>query len=161
VRAKRDQYLRTLGQDWLADPKRRRLLEALAEVREPECTAVISTLRFGETWAAIHLGLKSLETLHYWLPVYNPELKTYAPGRLLLREIINHAADREGIRAIDRGVGESEAKHDFPSRKRLYSSGDWHLTNAASFAFRATRTAHRLLGPLIGRLSPSNQTSST
>ncbi len=137
---KRRQYLETGQGDWLGLRKRASLLKILSQTRKPDCAGVVSTLRFGDTWAAIHFGLKGGKTLHYWIPVYNPELSAYSPGRLLLRQIALHAADL-GLSVIDRGVGESRAKGDFPSAQRLYFSGVWRRPVPAALAYSAIQSA--------------------
>jgi CelD/BcsL family acetyltransferase involved in cellulose biosynthesis len=126
--------------DWLAVPGRTKLLETLAAMREPDCSPMVSTLMFGDTWAAIHFGLRSGRTLHYWFPVYNPELMSYAPGRLLLHHVIMNAATAN-IDVIDRGEGESQAKRDFPSERHMFYAGVWHRPGVRSFIYRAFKSA--------------------
>jgi CelD/BcsL family acetyltransferase involved in cellulose biosynthesis len=143
---KRAQYLRTGKGDWLAAPGRGGLLRELAQARgAPDCRAQMSVLHFGDTWAAMHFGLRSRETLHYWIPVYNPALNAYAPGRLLLREIIRQGP-AAGITLIDRGVGESAAKRDFASLPRTYLSGVWYRPTPAGLAYRFWQSARWRLG---------------
>lgn len=137
---KRAQYLRTGKGDWLASPERGGLLQDLARVREDDCRGCLSALYFGNTWAAMHFGLISRQTLHYWIPVYNPALNSYAPGRLLLREIIRNGP-AAGITLIDRGIGESMAKQDFPSLRRTYLSGVWYRNTAAGWTYRLLQSA--------------------
>jgi CelD/BcsL family acetyltransferase involved in cellulose biosynthesis len=146
---KRAQYLRTGKGDWMAPPGRTKLLEILSHVREPDCSPIVSTLAFGDTWAAIHFGLKAGRTLHYWFPVYNPALASYAPGRLLLHHIISNAA-QGGIDVIDRGTGESQAKRDFPSERHTFYSGVWYRPGLHSLIYRAYQSlAWRL--PKLGK----------
>ena len=132
---KRDQYLRTGKGDWLARPGRTRLLQELARTNAPDCSGQLSVLSFGDSWAAMHFGLRSRRTLHYWFPVYNPALNSYAPGRLLLHAIIHHA-EAAGLTVIDRGIGESAAKRDFVSTPRQYFSGVWHRPSAGGLSYR-------------------------
>lgn len=136
---KRAQYLRTGKEDLLARPERMAFLTNLVQANADDCQSYLSTLYFGDTWAAMHFGLRSGKTLHYWFPVYNPELNSFAPGRLLLREIIRHAA-AEGIEVIDRGEGETAAKRDFPSEERIYYSDAWHRNNPLAWMYRAQQS---------------------
>jgi CelD/BcsL family acetyltransferase involved in cellulose biosynthesis len=148
LRHKRAQYLRTGKGDWLAPRGRQALIETLAQSNAEDCRGTLSTLWFGETWAAMHFGLRSLSTLHYWFPVYNPELSQFAPGRLLLRNIILSAA-ANGITVIDRGLGESQAKQDFPSDRQLFYSGAWHRPGLRSLTYRALQSVRwRVMDPL-------------
>ncbi len=160
---KRAQYLRTGKGDWLASTSRRSLMALLAASREEDCSGTLSTLWFGDTWAAMHFGLRSSRTLHYWFPVYNPELAQFAPGRLLLRNIILHAAENS-VAVIDRGLGESQAKNDFPSVSQTFYSGAWHRPGLRSFAYRAYQsTRWRVAGPLsrwLGRQTPVKEQTS-
>jgi len=125
IAAKRNQYRRTGAADpfdqW---PEASALLQALAGRREPECSGIMSTLHAGSTWVASHFGLRCGATLHYWLPVYNPALGKYAPGRLLLAAIIDHAEEL-GLRRIDRGEGDTPAKRDFATGEQLFWRGLW------------------------------------
>jgi CelD/BcsL family acetyltransferase involved in cellulose biosynthesis len=136
---KRRQYRETGRGDWR--PRQMQLLNILRNANSPDCMGTISTLQFGDSWAAIHFGLKSRRTLHYWIPVYNPLLSAYAPGRLLLRQIILHA-DETGLSVIDRGVGDSHAKRDFPSAQRSYGLGVWQRPGPAALTYRALHSAH-------------------
>jgi CelD/BcsL family acetyltransferase involved in cellulose biosynthesis len=140
IAEKRAQYLRTKNMDWLEATGRTTLLETLAHLRDADCSPVVSTLMFGDQWAAIHFGLRSNKTLHYWFPVYNPELASYAPGRLLLHHVILHA-QAAGLELIDRGEGESQAKRDFPSERHLFYSGVWSRPGARGFLYRAYQSA--------------------
>lgn len=106
------QYERTQVGSPLASAPNQALLRHLLTAEAPECAARLSTLHCGERLVAAHLGLRSGPVLHYWFPVYDPEFKAYAPGRILLREVLQ-AAFAEGVRCIDRGEGDSAAKRDF------------------------------------------------
>ena len=152
IAAKRAQYMRTKSLDWLGYNDRTRLLEALIAQNDTDCQPIISTLHFGDHWVATHLGLRAGQTLHYWLPVYNPEMRSFAAGRLLLQQIITHA-EHEGVTAIDRGAGESEAKLDFPSSRKVYTSGTWFLRTPQAFAFRAWRSLTLRLEKMARRRS--------
>jgi len=136
LKAKSEQYVRTGKPDLLAFPERKQLLRTLASANEPDCRAIVSRLSFGGVWAALHFGLVSHQTLHYWFPVYNPAFTSFAPGRLLLREVVL-AAQRVGISFIERGEGESKAKLDFPSEQRRYSSGTWWRPGLTGLLYRA------------------------
>jgi len=136
LKAKSDQYVRTGKPDLLAFPERRHLLRTLASANDADCRSVVSKLSFGGVWAALHFGLVSRQTLHYWFPVYNPAFTSFAPGRLLLREVIL-AARQIGVSFIERGEGESKAKLDFPSEQRRYYSGTWWRPSLMGLLYRA------------------------
>ena len=116
---KRSQYQRTHVRDVLSEERARAILRALCRTQDPQCEGILSTLHAGDTWVASHFGLRSGSTLHYWFPVYNPALKTFAPGRLLLKQIIL-SAQHNCLERIDRGGGDSPAKRDFATSQHFF-----------------------------------------
>jgi CelD/BcsL family acetyltransferase involved in cellulose biosynthesis len=135
IAAKRAQYQRTAVTDPMAAEATRRFLEHLSTVEVPSCRAVLSTLHAGETWVASHFGLMYRRVLHYWFPVYNPELKSFAPGRLLVAAIVR-SAEKHGIDCIDRGAGDSSAKRDFATEQHSFVRGLWHRPSISSLIYR-------------------------
>ena len=135
IRCKRQQYLRTGRSDWLAVPWKRALMERLAESSSERCRGIVSTLHAGPTWVASHFGLRHDSLLHYWFPVYNPELSRYSPGRILLKAIVN-AAPGAGIDTIDRGSGDSQAKREFANATHTFYRGAWYTPGVRSTAYR-------------------------
>lgn len=124
IRFKRDQYTRTGVNDVFMERWKENLLRQLVSAKHESCEAVISTLYVGDKWMASHFGLRHQHTLHYWFPVYNPEFKSYSPGRLLLAEIIN-AAEANGIKLIDRGAGDSAFKRELANEDQEFYRGVW------------------------------------
>jgi CelD/BcsL family acetyltransferase involved in cellulose biosynthesis len=138
---KRDQYARTAVEDALLEPWKTRLLEVLAETRREDCSGMLCTLHAGDTWVASHFGLRNrLGVLQYWFPVYNAELKRYAPGRLLLKSIIDRAAEL-GIRTIDRGAGDSPAKRDLANDSHVFYRGEWQRKGPLALVARGALAA--------------------
>ncbi|HXV24505.1 MAG TPA: GNAT family N-acetyltransferase [Alphaproteobacteria bacterium] len=119
---KREQYRRTGVADALRVAWKRDLLRRLAALQSADCAGVLSVLEAGGQLLAAHFGLRSGAVLHYWFPVYAPELAPFAPGRLLLAGMIDAAAD-EGIRRIERGTGTGPAKRDFANAEVTYGRG--------------------------------------
>ncbi len=136
---KNAQYERTGRGGWLSAKGRTELLQLLSSSQETNCAGVVSTLHFGNTLAAIHFGVKSRSMLHFWFPVYNPELSSVAPGRLLLRQVILQASEH-GLSSIDRGVGETKAKSDFPSQRHVYQLGVWHRSNISAAIWKSKQS---------------------
>ncbi len=83
IERKSQQYIKTGKDDWLAVRWKQKLLEVLAASKEETCQGVMSTLHAGDTWVASHFGLRCCGVLHYWFPVYNPEMSSFGPGHLL------------------------------------------------------------------------------
>lgn len=136
IARKREQYARTDVADCLADQRTQRFLRRLAAGDDPLCQGIMSTLHAGDTWVASHFGLMHRGTLHFWFPVYNPDLQPYSPGRILVTAIIRQA-DSLGLRCIDRGVGDSPAKRDFANAEHTFTRGLWHRRNIPAALIRA------------------------
>ncbi|GAA4953014.1 CelD/BcsL family acetyltransferase involved in cellulose biosynthesis [Nonomuraea thailandensis] len=109
IELKRAQYAATGAQDYFAEPERVRLLESLLKTRDPGFGGVLSTVHAGPRLLAAHFGLRSGGVLHWWFPVYDPELAKLSPGWILLRELVA-AAPALGVSRIDLGRGEDEYK---------------------------------------------------
>lgn len=116
---KNEQYDRTGKSAPLQIAANIALLRDLLAVRDPACSPLLSVLRRGERLVAAHFGLRCHQTLHFWFPVYDTEFKAYAPGRILLRHVID-AAWADGVRLIDRGEGDTPAKRDFANEEHLF-----------------------------------------
>lgn len=149
---KRNQYQRTGVKDVLAQQDTQKALQALSGCRDPQCTGVASTLFAGSTWVASHFGLRCLDRLHYWFPVYNPELKNFAPGRLLLKQIIDHAGTL-GLTMIDRGAGDSQAKRDLATTTHNFHSGLWQLNDIVAASHRVGLALHWRLDKFLQQRS--------
>ena len=158
ITAKRAQYARTNHRDVLATDKSRRFLALLKGSRDPACRGVLSTLHAGDTWVASHFGLMHRGALHYWFPVYNPDLTAFSPGRQLLVAIIRSAGDT-GVAWIDRGSGDSPSKRAFATERHQFQRGFWYRPHITSLLYRAgLSVAWRTKGTLVrlkGRAEPS------
>jgi CelD/BcsL family acetyltransferase involved in cellulose biosynthesis len=151
IAAKRAQYERTEAGDSLALASSREFLFDLAGSADPDCRPTLSTLHAGSTWVGSHFGLMCGSTLHYWFPVYNPNLRSFAPGRLLLKAIIDSSSQTD-VRAIDRGAGDSPSKRDFATSEHQFMRGVWSRPGPSSFAYRAGLS----LGWRLGRRRTKN-----
>jgi CelD/BcsL family acetyltransferase involved in cellulose biosynthesis len=138
--AKREQYSRTNAGDALGGHSTGRFLRSLSKLDHPLCSGYLSTLYAGSTWVASHFGLRCNRTLHYWFPVYNPELGSYGPGRLLLRQILN-SGHENGISRIDRGAGDTVAKRDFSTSQHQFLRGLWSRGGIRAMGYRAGLSA--------------------
>lgn len=143
IAAKRAGYIKT-GAGVLEAPWTLRLLEALWETRGIHCAGIVSTLFAGDTWVAAHFGLASARTLHSWLPVYNPELARFSPGRLLLRALLEAAAARR-MRTVDFGAGIFSAG-DAPDQSKFATAqyqvyrGAWYRSGLTAFGYRVAQS---------------------
>ena len=74
----------------------------------------MSALYAGGELAAVHLGIRTSQTLHIWFPTYTRTLEQYSPGLILLLHLAEQAA-ADGIRRIDFGTGDERYKQQFKS----------------------------------------------
>lgn len=137
VEMKNSQYSRTgkLSAP-LFEERNVKLLESLASSRHPDCTGVLSVLRCGSDLVAAHLGLSCHGVLHIWFPVYATKYASYSPGRILLKFIIQQAAEH-GIQVLDRGEGDTQAKRDFANEEHHYFRGMWSAKSLRGLVARA------------------------
>lgn len=124
IEHKRAQYRRTGTADALAAPWKRDLLYRLAASADPLCSGVLSVLTAGDHWVAAHFGVRHGHLLHYWFPVYNPDMKKYAPGRLLLKRLIETTGET-GITLVDCGAGDGMGKRDFANAEHRTYRALW------------------------------------
>ncbi len=129
ITQKRAQYARTNVKDSLKDDWKLKLLEELAHQKDDTFQPVLSTLYCGNTWLASHLGIKANGILQYWLPVYEIEYRSFAPGRLLLFETIS-ALKENNLTIIDRGEGISDAKKD--TANYIYQMGKGSVSKVST-----------------------------
>lgn len=109
IQLKRAQYAATGVKDYFSDSDRRLLLRKLLQTRGSSFGGILSTVHFGEHLAAAHFGMRAGHVLHWWFPVYEPDFSHFAPGWVLLRELVQ-AAPALGITRIDLGRGDDEYK---------------------------------------------------
>ena len=95
---------------------------------------------------AAHFGIRSGGVLHWWFPVYDPQFATFAPGWILLRELIGAAPDL-GVTRIDLGRGDDEYKRRAKTGDTIVCQG---LVTESSAAL-ATRRARSALATSRGR----------
>jgi CelD/BcsL family acetyltransferase involved in cellulose biosynthesis len=135
VEQKQAQYKRTDHSNPLAQPWTVKLLKELAKTAGPDCRGVMSTFYAGGTWVSSHFGIAGNGVLQFWFPVYNPELRSFKPGYLLLQSVINEAHTL-GIDTIDRGTGDTMAKRLFANAEYTMYRGLWMRGNVRSLAYR-------------------------
>jgi CelD/BcsL family acetyltransferase involved in cellulose biosynthesis len=98
--------------DPLARPWAVTVLERIQATQTPGFAGMLSALWAGDTLVAAHFGMRSRSLLHWWFPAHDPAQAKLAPGRILLLEVIRHAA-RMGLSGIDLGAGEESYKRRF------------------------------------------------
>lgn len=86
-----------------------RILRRLLRENTPQLKGMLSVLYAGQHIAALHFGLRSAATWHWWFPTYNPAFEKYSAGLLLLLKMIE-AARQLGVTMIDLGAGAMDYK---------------------------------------------------
>ncbi len=109
IALKRAQYAATGARDYFGASGRVALAYRLLETRVDGFAGILSTLHVGQRLLAAHFGIRSGGVLHWWFPVYDPQLSAFAPGWILLRELAA-AAPSLGLTRLDLGRGDDEYK---------------------------------------------------
>lgn len=125
IHLKKQQYTRTGKDDAvLFEESNATLLRGLLSVKVAECAGVLSVLRVNGKLVAAHFGLRCNDVLHFWFPVYAKEYATFSPGRILYRNVLSEGS-MCGIKVLDRGEGDTQAKRDFANAEHCYINGLW------------------------------------
>lgn len=161
LRWKRKKFAETGKYDVLSADWTQALIRKLWE-RGPEADlrCDMHALYFGDTLAAIDLGLSDGHTFHSWMVAYNDDLSEYAPGIQLLEGLIDATAET-GYRRIDMGAGLDGYKRHYATHSEEVVGGVVALSGAAgrlSRLYAATerwgeRTLHDVPGKLRRRYS--------
>ena len=78
------------------------LLKQIFQHQNEAFGGVLSALFAGDRVVALHMGMRTRNTLHHWFPVYDGTMGKYSPGIMLTLEITK-AANRYGIQRVDLG----------------------------------------------------------
>ncbi|MDB5799402.1 MAG: family N-acetyltransferase [Rhodocyclales bacterium] len=113
----------------------RDFLHFLAAQDDPLCKPRLTTLYCNDKPIAAHFGLQCVDTLAYWFPVYDTAFHSYSPGRLLMWETLKRGREL-GIRCVDRGEGDTQAKRDFANEEHLYFRDYYARKNLSAFIDR-------------------------
>jgi CelD/BcsL family acetyltransferase involved in cellulose biosynthesis len=155
IAQKRAQYKRTQVEDPFDRHDNMRLISALNEAPAPDCRLTLTRLEADGQAIAQHLGPQYRDVLSYWFPVYDPEVRDISPGRLLLWQIIRRAP-HDGVKLIDRGVGDAPYKREFATRMTRYGRAFWHAGTVRSLMARSWQSVQwRLRGPPRSKAEPS------
>tara|TARA_Y100000052_G_scaffold26647_1_gene31960 strand:+ start:14977 stop:16023 length:1047 start_codon:yes stop_codon:yes gene_type:complete len=111
---KRAQYRNTGRHDVLGPDWSRELLYRLWKHDDPTCKGFLHTLKFENRLVAAEFNLSCRSTIHGWIPAYDPEYSSYAPGLLIQQEIMREASAR-GFNHYDLGVSAGHYKKYYSS----------------------------------------------
>jgi CelD/BcsL family acetyltransferase involved in cellulose biosynthesis len=139
IALKRAQYAATGARDYFAAKERVALVQRLLQTRVDGFAGILSTVHAGPRLLAAHFGIRSGGVLHWWFPVYDPELAGFAPGWILLRELAV-AAPSLGVTRLDLGRGDDEYKRRAKTGETVVCQG-FVTSNRAVLAIRHVRSA--------------------
>jgi CelD/BcsL family acetyltransferase involved in cellulose biosynthesis len=142
MRWKSAQYRRTGRSDRFARPATVRLVRDLLDTRASGCSGTLSVLYAGQRPVAIHLGLRSSDTLACWFPSYDVALARYSPG-LMLHLFMAEAAAAAGLRRLDLGKGDEEYKSVLGNQELLVAEGCIERPSAVAVARRLQHAPRR------------------
>jgi GNAT acetyltransferase-like protein len=142
LRWKSAQYLASGYRDLFAD---RRNVDLFSALRRRGLLAV-SSLYAGERLAAVHLGAVWEGRFYYWVPAYDGDLQRYAPGRLLLEEMLAFS-HRSGHAQFDFLVGGEPYKFAYATHVRVVEPA-----GEPPFALTAARAARRRIKSVLTRM---------
>jgi CelD/BcsL family acetyltransferase involved in cellulose biosynthesis len=157
VELKRAQYAATGAPDYFDRPERVCLLTRLLHMRGTEFAGILSTVHAGDHLIAAHFGMRSGGVLHWWFPVYDPQFSSFAPGWILLRELVG-AAPELGIERIDFGRGDDEYKRRAKTGEMSVAQGVVSRNSAYRVVRRArnsmmTAAKQSALAPQLRRMA--------
>lgn len=115
--------LAAIGVEFILDrPWARAVAEAIRDHDSPDFAGTTSTLWAGDQLAAVHFGMRSARTWHWWFPAYNADLGRYSPGLALIVEALRHG-EATGIDELDFGRGDQRYKRELANGHRALCEG--------------------------------------
>ena len=104
-------------QSWSLD-----LFRRILQTDSAELSGQIAVLEAGSSQVAMLFLIRSHDVLHVWKIGINPDFIKYSPGLLVLRQLIEVAAE-QGVRTIDLGRGEERFKRTMQNDERMVCEG--------------------------------------
>lgn len=114
---KAQQRLRSKSYNVFDEAWANRLAQTIQRLKGDDFCGCLSVLRADDQVIALHLGMRTKTTMHWWVPSYSSAFEKYSPGILLLLHAGQVAAD-EGIQTLDLGKGEERYKLAFCTDSR-------------------------------------------
>lgn len=120
----------------------RSVIEQLRAADSNGLSSQLSVLYSGGTAVAVHFGLRADGILYYWFPAFNPEMRRYSPGALLLQELIAHLPAFEA-HTIDLGPGREAYKDYFSNSSVVVLEGAYELPSTLAHMRQLKRLVRR------------------
>jgi CelD/BcsL family acetyltransferase involved in cellulose biosynthesis len=106
-----------LDVDWA-----REIARAVRETDTPGFGGMTSSLYAGDTLVAVHFGMRTDKTLHWWFPAYSAAHRNVSPGLVQIVEVLRTIADM-GMTELDFGRGDQRYKCDLMNGERRLVEG--------------------------------------
>lgn len=147
---KSQQYQRTGALDifkyhWVLDILKR----VVGEVEGGFCGRMM-TYRVAGQIVAVHLGMQTRSTVHWWFPAFDPAFGKYSPGLLMLAAGAEHFAGM-GVQRLDLGRGDESFKRSVTLDARMVAEGELTTSRVRRFAKRGTRALWQTLRRIPGK----------
>ncbi|MAM63141.1 GNAT family N-acetyltransferase [Maritimibacter sp. UBA3975] len=111
------------GASFILDvPWARDIARMVRETDTPGLGGMTSSLYAGDTLVAVHFGMRTDKTLHWWFPAYSNEHRNVSPGLVQIVEVLRHL-DAAGMTELDFGRGDQRYKLDLMNGARRLVEG--------------------------------------
>lgn len=148
MQLKQEQFARTGYHDVLKAPWAQALLDRLRHFEGPRLRARMSSLYYGDRFAASEFNLQSDTIMHGWITAFDQALGNYSPGNMLVQELLPHLCEN-GFKYYDAGPGLDHYKRHYANLHLPIDSGvlvgDANRLNAARVAGRAWRLGEQVM----------------
>ena len=146
VEWKRAQLARTGSRGSLSHEWGVQVIERLNVVADEDFAGIMSALYAGDRLVAVHAGIRTARTWHYWFPTYDSEAGAYSPGLAILYEMCRWACDH-GITHVDLGPGEGAHKELFANANVVIGVGQVTASSRTGLVARVMRRLAQITRP--------------
>ncbi len=106
-------WRRAGSRDWFAEPGYLRFYETLTAAPPPDVEVHVSALRVDDVVVAAHWGLVAGGRFYHLVTAYDDQWSRYAPGRLLIEDLVDWCIRRGDIRLFDFTAGAEPYKREW------------------------------------------------
>lgn len=124
IELKRAKYQRSKTFDILSVEWAANLLREISTTDRPGFKGLLSVLWAGNNLVAVHFGMQTERSIHYWFPTFDVQYSKYSPGTELILRVAEQAA-LLGISKVDFGYGDDAYKFRFCNGQEQLSCGQF------------------------------------
>lgn len=99
-------------------------LDKIRRTETDNFTGALSALYAGDQLVAVHLGLRTSQIAHMWIPTYDKNFARFSPGAIMLAEMTKALAEC-GVQRLDFGPGSQRYKQSFSTDSYPVSIGEF------------------------------------